>query len=319
MKVIVMKIVRKEGSAMVAGVIRTGVSPFLGDSLNEAFCLAVGLRAIRSREEVFKSEFLAGGGEEFGTISRAAIRQDALDLNAVNLVEVESLLEGGEDTGSLLIREERGKGKTAVIVDGDMEALDAGAWRAMSAVASGPDTGLFEPTELLDVEVEKISGGITLIANDRRFGRFERGKTVEAVTPQDAGQRRFGNRQNHEDLSIGATLMTQMEDPGFKFWGGPARLTPRSGAMIGKTGRKAIALSSPEPSTDGLLRDMEKRSSGAEGKTFGSELLDHFGSHDRGEFGISVHVDRGECLRVECLSTTLPNLFLADNLLKHDT
>ena len=41
-----MKVVGKEGSSVVAGVIRTGVGPLASDGLDEAFGLAVGLRAI---------------------------------------------------------------------------------------------------------------------------------------------------------------------------------------------------------------------------------------------------------------------------------
>ncbi len=52
-EVIVMKVMREEGSAVVAGVIGTGVGPLAGDGLDEAFGLAIGLRAVRSGEAVF--------------------------------------------------------------------------------------------------------------------------------------------------------------------------------------------------------------------------------------------------------------------------
>ena len=52
MEVIVMKVGGKEGSAVVAGVKRAGVGPFAGDGLDEAFGLAVGLRAIGFGEEM---------------------------------------------------------------------------------------------------------------------------------------------------------------------------------------------------------------------------------------------------------------------------
>ena len=55
MEVIVMKVVGKEGSAVIAGVIRTGVGPLAGDGLDEALGLAVGLRAIGFGEEMFKA------------------------------------------------------------------------------------------------------------------------------------------------------------------------------------------------------------------------------------------------------------------------
>ena len=59
-------VVEEEGEAsgaVVAGVIGTGISPFTGDGLDEAFGLAIGLRAIRSGEAVGDAELPAGGGK----------------------------------------------------------------------------------------------------------------------------------------------------------------------------------------------------------------------------------------------------------------
>ena len=62
--VIVAEEVRKERSAVVAGVIGSGISPFAGDGLDEAFGLAVGLRAIGTSEEMADAQLVAGSGEE---------------------------------------------------------------------------------------------------------------------------------------------------------------------------------------------------------------------------------------------------------------
>jgi hypothetical protein len=49
-------------------------------------------------------------------------------------------------------------------------------------------------------------------------------------------------------------------------------------------------------------------------------LADHFGSHERSECGISVHVVPEVWRGVASASTTsLPDLQSADNVLKHDT
>ena len=55
----------EEGSAVIAGVIGTSISPFAGDGLDEALGFAIGLRAIGTSEEVTEAEIVAGGGEEF--------------------------------------------------------------------------------------------------------------------------------------------------------------------------------------------------------------------------------------------------------------
>jgi hypothetical protein len=75
-----------------------------------------------------QAELLTGGGKEFGAISRTAVGEDALDLDAMSLIELDSLVESGEEALGLLVWKEGGESETAVVVDGDVEALDAGAW-----------------------------------------------------------------------------------------------------------------------------------------------------------------------------------------------
>ena len=63
-EIIVVKVEREEGSAVVTGVVRASVSPLAGDGLDEAFGLAVGLRAIGTSEEMADAQLVAGSGEE---------------------------------------------------------------------------------------------------------------------------------------------------------------------------------------------------------------------------------------------------------------
>ena len=150
MEVIVVKVVIKEGRAVVAGVVGAGVGPFPSDGLDEAFGLAIGLRAIGFGEEMFEAELAAGRSEEFGAISGTAIGQDALDLDAMLGVEGEGLVESGQDAGGAFVGEERGEGEAGVVVDGDVETLDAGAGVALSAIAGRPDAGPGEAAQLLE-------------------------------------------------------------------------------------------------------------------------------------------------------------------------
>jgi hypothetical protein len=55
MEVVIMKVVREEGSWVVAGVIRSGIGPFTSDGLDEALGLAIGLGPVRSGEVVFET------------------------------------------------------------------------------------------------------------------------------------------------------------------------------------------------------------------------------------------------------------------------
>ena len=56
MEVVVVQGEGEEGSAMVAGVVGACVGPFAGDGLDEAFGLAIGLRAVGFGEPVPKMQ-----------------------------------------------------------------------------------------------------------------------------------------------------------------------------------------------------------------------------------------------------------------------
>jgi len=99
-EIVVMEVEREEGGAVITGVVGASVSPLAGEGLDEALGLAIGLGAIGSSEEMADAQLEAGSGEEFGTISRAAIGEDALDEDAMSLVEGDGLVEGGQDAGS---------------------------------------------------------------------------------------------------------------------------------------------------------------------------------------------------------------------------
>jgi hypothetical protein len=64
MEIVVVEVEREEGSAVVAGVVRAGVGPLAGEGLDEAFGLAIGLRAIGSCEEMAEAQLEAGLGKE---------------------------------------------------------------------------------------------------------------------------------------------------------------------------------------------------------------------------------------------------------------
>jgi hypothetical protein len=222
-----------------------------------------------------------------------------------------------------------------MIVDGDVETLDAGAWVAHGAIAGGgspvrrpslvpsassADAGALEAAQLLDVEVEEIAWRSALVADDGRLGRFERREPVEPVTTQDAGESGLGNWQHHHDLSIGTALPAQSEDVGFEIGRRPARLAKRDRRAVLEALREAGLPGASEPSADGLFADAKSGGGSAQGAAELEVLQCHLGSRERGERGISVHVVRAGGRWVECASTTsLPNPSRADNVLKHDT
>jgi hypothetical protein len=292
MEVIVMKIVIKEAGTMVAGLIGSGVSPLAGNGLDEAFGLAVGLGPIRLCEVVFDAELFAGGGKESGAIGRAAIGEHALDLDAVEGVEADGLFESVDDAGDFFVGQETSEGEAGVIVDGDVETFDAGAWIANGAIAGGANAGALETAQFLDVEVEEFAGGGAFVALGRRFWRFESGEAVEAVAAQHAGEGGLGDVKDGEDLGVGAALATQGEDLGFEFGAGFAGLAPGNRGLIFEALREAGMACALEPSADGLFADAVSGCGGPKREVASGELKSHLGSHQWGESGISVHVVR---------------------------
>ena len=279
MVVIVKEEVRQEGSAVITGLIRTGVGPLAGDGLDEALGFAIGLGSIGSGEVMSDAEFVTGGGEVFGAVGRAAIGQDALDFDAVKLVEGNGLVEGIEDAWDLFVWEEAGEGETGVIINGDVEAFDTGARTAAGAIAGGADAGALEAAELLDVEVEEFAGMSVFVANDGRLGRFERVQTLELVAAQDAGEGGLGDGQEGEDLSVGAPLAAQGEDVGFEPGAGFTGLMERDRRAVLELQREAGLVRALEPAPDRPFADVVGCADSAQGEVVGGEMSDHFCSH----------------------------------------
>ena len=56
----------------------------------------------------------------------------------------DSLRKGVEDTGYFFIWEQTSKSQAGMIIDCDVQRLDAGAWVAMGAIAGGADSRVGE-------------------------------------------------------------------------------------------------------------------------------------------------------------------------------
>jgi hypothetical protein len=194
-----------------------------------------------------------------------------------------------EDALGAFVGEETSEGEAGVIVDGDVETFDAGAWVAEGAITGGAHAWAMEAAELLDVEVEEVAWGRAFVAQGGRFGRFERGEAIEVMTAQDAGERGLGDWEDHHDLSVGASLAAQSEDLGFELGTGFARLGKRPGGTIVQALGEAGLLGAGEPSTNGLLTHAESDGSGAQGEAELRVLESHLGSGERSKSGISVH------------------------------
>jgi hypothetical protein len=139
-----------------------------------------------------------------------------------------------------------------VIIDGHVERLDSGAWIALRAITRSPRAGTLKAAQFLDVEVEQLAGSSTLVAHDRRFGRFQGREPVEAVAAEHTRERGFRNRRDHQDLRIGAPLPAQSDYLGFQLGVGLLGLAQRSGRTVMEASRKALFLGTLEPGANRL-------------------------------------------------------------------
>ena len=190
-EIVVMEVEREERGAVSTGVVGASVSPLASKGLNEAFGFAVGLRAIGSSEEMADAQLVAGSGEEFGAVGGAAVGEDALDEDAMSLVKSDGLMEGGQDAGSFFIGKKTGESQAGVVIDGDVEGLDAGARITMRTLAGGADAGLVKAAQLFNIKMKEIPWGIAFVAPDRRLGRIEGSQAVETMTLEDTRKGSF--------------------------------------------------------------------------------------------------------------------------------
>ena len=207
-------------------------------------------------------------------------------------VKADGLVEGVEDALSLFVREQASEGEAGVIINGDVQAFDAGAGVALSAVTGGADPGTDEAAELLDIEVEELAGMVAFVTPGGRFGRFQGREAVEVMAAQDAGEGGLGDGQNHQDLGIGTALAAQGEDLGFELGADLPRLGRGLEEAIVQALREPGLLGASEPAPDRLLADAVSEGGGAQREAELRVLESHLGSGERSQSGISVHVVR---------------------------
>ena len=191
MEIVVVEVEGQIKGAVVTRVIGTGVSPLAGESLDEAFGLAIGLGPVGSGEEVTEAELVAFRGKEFGAIGGAAVGEDGLDGDAVSAVKGQSLVEGGEDAGDFFVGKEGGKSEAGMIIDGDVEGLDAGARVAVRTVTGGANAGLMKTSKLFNIKMKEFPWSGAFVTDDGGLGWVEGGQTIEAVALEDAGEGSF--------------------------------------------------------------------------------------------------------------------------------
>jgi hypothetical protein len=289
--VIVEEVEGQAGIAMPAGAVAAGVGPFPGEGLDEALGFSICLRPIGSREDVFDAEVAAGIPEAVRTVRRAVVSEDSVHFDPMEGVEAYHLLEGADDARDLLVGMDAGEAEPRVVVDGHMKRLDAGSNATVLAVARSADTRLEEAAELLDVEVDELTGSLPLIADDWRRGRIECFQEVDTVAPEYSPDRGLGDGHQHDDLGIGAALPAQSHHVALELGGRAPRLTFRHTGVLAHPFDDPFDFDAVGPASDGLLADTAGGCCLPQCQPL-VEVAYHLSSTPRGELGISVHVVR---------------------------
>jgi hypothetical protein len=210
----------------------------------------------------------------------------------MGIVELYGLIKGGHHTLDLLIGEQTGKSRPAVIVNGDVQAFDASAAIAQGAISSGTHARTLEAAQLLDVQVQKFSRSSAFVALHRWLWRLKRGEPMQAMTAQDTRDRGLGGAQKGKDLRIGAPLPAQGKNVSFELGTGHARLPSWDRGTIVELGRESRSRERGKAICGRFFVDVIGGGNGPKRKLVKAKMGDHFSSHPGGESGISVHVVR---------------------------
>jgi hypothetical protein len=141
--------------------------------------------------------------------------------------------------GGALIGENLRIGETAGIVDGDMDELPTGSANRVSAVAGVAVTDPTDASELLDIEVDELSGPILLVSS-RGFLRVQILQTRKTGSAQQTSHRRWAKTQSLGDLGSRHPFTPQRDDPSNDGVPGTVGTSSRPGASIQK---RSISLS----------------------------------------------------------------------------
>jgi hypothetical protein len=289
-----------EGSVH-GGWIRAVVGPAAEEGLDEAFGFSVGARAVWSCAQVAQAEPSTGGCESARAIAGAVVGHDASDSDAVaGVPSDESSKEGGSGGGSF-VSQDFGISQTGGVVDGNVNELPAGSPAALPAVASDAVADDLDAAQLLGVDMDELSGTVSLVAADGFF-RVEILEPRETHPGQDAGHRGRTRADSRGDLGPGLPASTQSEDLIHNDGRGLTRRAKGPRAAIDQRRLPGLAITS---------FPLRSGSAGNTGRLGGAgrgdarlDALDHQNSTGRASSGILVKLHLGSFVETVALNTS---------------
>ena len=138
----------------------------------------------RGRRPIRGGRFGAALLEHARAVSLAVVGHHPGDVDAEVAEVGDGSAEEDGDGGAGLVRIDLGEADAGVVVEADVHVVPASPGRALAAVPCDAVAGLVEAREFLDVQVQQLTGMLSLVAADRR-SRFEGVEPVEPCPAQD--------------------------------------------------------------------------------------------------------------------------------------
>ena len=222
-----------------------GVDPFAQSGLDESFGLAVGSRGVGSSAVVFDFEFAAGGSELVGSVGASVVGEQSANADSVAGIEVEGITEKTDGGLGLLVGQHLGECQAGVVIDGDVQGLEAWMLMQASAAAIGAQQNLLITGKALDIEVEQIAWEGVFVSLHGR-SRMQIAPSAEASVLQDTAHGGWAESGASRDLIAGSMLPAQLDDAGDLFGECCARAVQRTrGAVAEPLGAQRAEAADP--------------------------------------------------------------------------
>src|SRR5690606_23736113 len=195
------------GGALLGVFVAACVCPLAQAGLDEAFGLAIGARRVGPGPEMAQAKSAHQAAEALGAVAGAVVGHDAGNPYPEAAVVAQRLKKRATGAGGALIRMQGAERYSAGIIDSHMDELPAGTVRALLAVARHAVARLAKAPQLLDVQMQQITGRRAFVAQ-HRWSRLQLCQTVETEPSKATRHRANGHARVVSYLSIGLACPT---------------------------------------------------------------------------------------------------------------
>ena len=157
------------------------------------------------------AQALAQRNEWLGSEGTAVVGDQRLDLDAQRLVIGHGIAQELHGAVAAFIGIHVGKADSGMIINGHEQRLPAGAPGTLALITGDAMAGRLDASELLDINVQQIPGGLALVAYDG-FDWLQRLEQRQPGSRHDAPNGALGHTQGQRNSSLGEALTAQLDD-----------------------------------------------------------------------------------------------------------